>query len=75
MRDTAMMLLSGVLLGTILSLLAGRTASSMLFGLEAYDLATLAFAFFLLAAISSLASWLPARKASRLDPVAALRSE
>jgi predicted permease len=75
MRDTAVMLLAGVLLGTVLALLAGRTASSMLFGLQAYDLATLAFAFFLLAAISSLASWLPARRASRLDPVAALRSE
>ena len=75
MRDTAVMLLAGVLLGTVLALLAGRTASSMLFGLQAYDLATLAFAFFLLSTISFLASWLPARKASRLDPVAALRSE
>jgi len=68
-------LLAGVLAGTVLALLAGRTASSMLFGLQSYDVATLAFAFLLLAAISSLASWLPARKASRLDPVAALRSE
>ena len=75
MRDTAVMLLAGVLAGTVLALLAGRTASSMLFGLQSYDVATLAFAFLLLAAISSLASWLPARKASRLDPVAALRSE
>lgn len=75
MRDTAVMLLAGVLVGTVLALLAGRTASSMLFGLQAYDLGTLAFAFFLLASIASLASWLPARRASRLDPVAALRSE
>jgi predicted permease len=75
MRDTAVMLLAGVLLGTVLALLAGQTASSMLFGLQAYDLETLTFAFFLLVAISALASWLPARKASRLDPVEALRSE
>jgi predicted permease len=75
LRDTAVMALAGVGLGTVLSLLAGRTASSMLFGLEAYDLTTLAFAAFLLSMISSLASWLPARKASRLDPVAALRAE
>jgi ABC-type antimicrobial peptide transport system permease subunit len=75
MRDTAAMLLVGVVLGTVLALLAGRAASTMLFGLEAYDLATMVFAFLLLAGIAVLASWRPARKASRLDPVAALRSE
>jgi len=75
MRDTAAMLLFGVIFGTFLALLAGRAASSMLFGLKAYDIATFAFAIFLLAAIAALASWLPALKASRLDPVAALRAE
>jgi ABC-type antimicrobial peptide transport system permease subunit len=60
-------------LGTILALLAGRTASAKLFGLKPYDVTTLAFAFILLALIAILASWLPAFKASRLDPVAALR--
>ena len=75
MRDTAAMLLTGVILGTILALLAGRTASAMLFGLKAYDVATLVFAFVLLAVIAVLASWLPALRASRLDPVAALRQE
>ena len=43
------------------------------FGLKAYDVTTLAFAFILLALIAILASWLPAFKASRLRPVAALR--
>jgi predicted permease len=75
MRDTATMLLAGVFFGTILALLAGRTANSMLFGLQAYDLATLAFAILLLAAIAVLASWLPALRASRLDPVTALRCD
>ena len=75
LRDTAAMLLVGVSFGTVLALLGGRTASTMLFGLKPYDVATLGFAFVLVAAVSLLASWLPARKASRLDPVAALRSE
>jgi predicted permease len=75
MRDTAAMLLVGVVFGTILALLAGRTASAILFGLKPYDAPTLAFAIVLLAAIAVVASWLPALKASRLDPVAALRSE
>jgi len=75
MRDTATMLLLGVVLGTALALLAGRAANAMLFGLKAYDAATLAFAIVLLGAIAVLASWLPALKASRLDPVAALRCD
>src|SRR3984885_10580169 len=75
MRDTAAMLLTGVVLGTALALLAGQAATAMLFGLKPYDLATLAFAIVLLAVIGILASLLPALEASNLDPVAALRAE
>jgi ABC-type antimicrobial peptide transport system permease subunit len=75
MRDTATMLFFGAIFGTALALLAGRTASSLLFGLKPYDLATLAIACALLAVSAALASWIPALRASRLDPVAALRSE
>jgi predicted permease len=75
MRDTASMLGIGVIFGTGLALIAGRAATTMLFGLKPYDLATLVFAILLLAAIAILASWLPALKASRLNPVDALRCE
>jgi ABC-type antimicrobial peptide transport system permease subunit len=75
MRDTASMLAIGVICGTALALIAGRAATAMLFGLKPYDLATLAFAILLLAVIAVLASWLPALKASRLNPVDALRCE
>jgi len=75
LRDTALMLLAGASVGLPLALLAGRSASRMLFGLRAYDPATLGFAVALLAVIAALASWLPARSAANLDPVAALRSE
>jgi ABC-type antimicrobial peptide transport system permease subunit len=75
MRDTAAMLITGVVLGTALALLAGRAATAMLFGLKPYDLATLAFAIVLLAVIGILASLLPAVEASNLDPVTALRAE
>jgi len=47
----------------------------MLFGLKPYDPVTLLFAIGLLAAIAAVASWLPARRAAKLDPVAALRCE
>jgi predicted permease len=75
LRSTAAMLAIGLFVGTALTLLATRAASTMLFGLKAWDVATLLFAIALLAVIAVLASWLPARKASRLDPVAALRAE
>jgi ABC-type antimicrobial peptide transport system permease subunit len=75
MRDTAWMLGIGVILGTALALIAGRAATTMLFGLKPYDIATLIFAILLLAAIAVPASWLPALKASRLNPVDALRCE
>jgi predicted permease len=75
MRDTALMLLAGTAVGLPLTLFAGRSASSMLFGLQSYDPVTLGFAVALLAVIAVLASWLPARSAANLDPVAALRSE
>jgi ABC-type antimicrobial peptide transport system permease subunit len=75
MRDTAAILLAGIVFGTGLALLAGRAAAAMLFNVKPYDLATLAFAILLLAVSAAVASWLPAVKASNLDPVAALRSE
>jgi predicted permease len=75
MRDAATMLVAGVVVGNALSLIAGHTVSSMLFGLKPYDLATVASAILLLALVAFLASFLPARKASRLDPMAALRCE
>ena len=74
-RNTAAMLLIGIVMGTALALLAGRAATAMLFGLKPYDFATLAFATALMAITAGLATWLPAVKASKLDPVAALRSE
>lgn len=67
LRDTVAMLIAGVVIDMILALLAGRTASALLFGLKPWDLATLTVAFVMLSAIALLASLLPALRASRLD--------
>jgi len=53
----------------------GRFLESRLFELEANDPATLALAVLVLLAAAVLASWLPARKASRVDPMEVLREE
>jgi predicted permease len=75
MREAVLLLLMGIVLGTALSLAAGRGAASLLFGLQPHDPLTLAAGAGLLAAIGALAAFLPARRASKLDPMAALRCD
>jgi predicted permease len=75
MREATRMLVVGVVVGTMLSLIAGRGAESLLFGLKPHDPLTIAASVFLLAAIAGLASFVPARRAARVDPMVALRYE
>jgi len=75
MREAGRLLLIGVVTGAALSLLAGRGARALLFGLKPYDPLTLVAAGLLLSSIAAAASFLPARRASKLDPMAALRDE
>jgi ABC-type antimicrobial peptide transport system permease subunit len=57
------------------SLVFARTAATLLFGLTARDPLTFLAAAVLLAAAAALGSYLPAQRASRLDPMTALRDE
>jgi predicted permease len=65
----------GVVAGTLLALLAGRAASSMLFHLHPHDPATLVMAVGMLTAVALAASLIPAVRAARMDPMTALRDE
>jgi hypothetical protein len=65
----------GLAVGVLGSLALGRLLGSLLFGVAPTDLATLAFGAGTLLSAALLASWAPARRAGRVDPVAALGSE
>lgn len=65
----------GLVIGAALSLTAAKAARTLLFGLEPSDPATIAAAIALLTVIGLLASYLPARRASRVEPMSVLRQE
>ena len=75
LREAALLLGLGLMVGTGLALWAGRVASALLFGLKPYDPATLALAIALLSAVALLASYRPAHRAGRMEPMLALREE
>ncbi len=61
-------------MGALGSLAAGRLIASLLYGVEAADGVTFAGMAVLLLSVSLLAGYLPARRASRTDPIEALRA-
>ena len=63
----------GVALGLVGGFLASRLLGSLLFGVTATDLPTFIVASLVILGVAALASWLPARRASRVDPAVALR--
>ena len=63
----------GVLIGFAAALLAGRVINRMLYGVSAGDPVSAAGAAVVLLAVALLACYLPARRASRVDPLVALR--
>lgn len=75
LREAALLLVAGLAIDTGLALWAGRAASAMLFGLKPTDPATFAAAIGLLAVVALIASYAPARRASRVEPMQALREE
>jgi len=66
---------TGVALGTITSAFGARTVGSLLYGVSAHDPIVYAVAAASLLGVSLVASYLPGRRAARLDPMSALRGE
>jgi putative ABC transport system permease protein len=75
LREAVLLLAIGLAVGTAFALWAGQAASSLIYGMTPRDPVTLGGAVLLLAAVALFASYGPAWKASRLQPMEALRDE
>ena len=75
LKDSAKLVGAGVVAGTIFTLALSRVARSLLADMGSLDPALLVGVSLLLAAVALLASYLPAHRASRVDPAVALRAE
>jgi putative ABC transport system permease protein len=75
LKEALSLALMGLVAGTILLLLLGRLLSSLLFEVRPYDPLTLLSAGLVLLTTAALAAYLPAFRATRVDPMLALRSE
>ena len=74
-RQGMVLTVAGIVLGLAGSLLVGRVISSLLFGISAIDPITFTVVALVLLLVSLAASYIPAWRASRLDPMVALRYE
>jgi putative ABC transport system permease protein len=74
-QDAAILLGIGLVVGAGLTMAAGTTAASMLYGLKPSDPLTLTAAIAGIVAVGLAASFLPAQRAAKLHPMAALREE
>jgi ABC-type antimicrobial peptide transport system permease subunit len=75
MRETAALTAVGIVLGLGAGYAVTGLIRSMLFGLEPHDPETFVGAAVVLAAVAAAAGYLPARRASRVDPMVALRQD
>jgi len=75
MRETLIMVALGVAIGIPAALAATRLISSMLYDLKPNDPLTITVSASVMIAVAAFAGYLPARRASRVDPMVALRYE
>jgi len=75
LADILRLVVLGSAVGAVIALALSRFVESLMFGLEPHDPITIVAATVVLAAIGLVAGYVPARRASRIDPILALRAE
>jgi ABC-type antimicrobial peptide transport system permease subunit len=75
MKDALGMVALGIVLGTAGALYLSRFLETLLFGIEPHDPSTFTLVAVLFVAVAIVACYFPARRATRVDPVVALRAE
>ncbi len=75
LRECLVIVIAGIAIGFPASFWLSTLVRSQLFGLIPHDTATLTAAIVLIVVVAAFAGYLPARRASRVDPIVALRSE
>jgi predicted permease len=75
LRETLLLVSIGIAIGLPVALAVTRLTKGMLFGLTANDPLTIALTTLVMIAIAAMAGYLPARRASQVDPMVALRQE
>jgi ABC-type antimicrobial peptide transport system permease subunit len=74
-REFAGIVIAGLGVGAFAAVLLTRVLASMLFGVSATDAATFVTVPLALAVVSALATFVPVRRATRVDPLSAMRAE
>jgi predicted permease len=75
LRQSVRLVVIGLAIGIPLALMSGRYVESLLFGLESSDPLAITAAALVMTVISMIAAFVPAQRASRVDPMIALRAE
>jgi putative ABC transport system permease protein len=75
LREAILLLVVGLGIGAVLAFWAGRTATTLLFGLKPHDPISMIAAMALLSMVALASSFLPARRAAAVEPMVALRDE
>ena len=75
LQESAVLTVIGIAIGVLGALLASHAVGSLLYGLSAMDTGTYIALALTLAGVALGAAWIPARRATRVDPMVALRYE
>jgi len=75
MSESMLLVVAGIVIGVAIALGASRLVATLLFGLAPTDILSMAAAVLIMIVVSAIAGYLPARRASRVDPMVALHAE